>query len=66
MSRDEIHARIEANGGEVRSSVSAKLSFLIAGEAAGSKLEKARELGVPILSLGEFEGMISLPSRDLQ
>ena len=44
VSRDDIHALIEANGGEVRSSVSAKLSYLIVGSDAGSKLDKAQEL----------------------
>lgn len=57
-SRDEIHEIIEAHGGEVRSSVSAKLTYLIVGTDAGSKLDKAKELGVKILSLEEFEAMI--------
>ena len=43
MSRDEIHELIEKHGGEVRSSVSSKLDYLIAGESAGSKLAKANE-----------------------
>lgn len=43
-SRDAIHEMIEKNGGEVRSSVSSKLDFLIAGEKAGSKMTKAEEL----------------------
>ena len=59
ISRDEIHEKIEQNGGEVRSSVSAKLDFLIAGEKAGSKLAKAEELGVKVLSLEEFMETIS-------
>jgi DNA ligase (NAD+) len=58
VSRDDIHALIESNGGEVRSSVSAKLSYLIVGSNAGSKLERAKELGVKVLSLEDFEGMI--------
>jgi DNA ligase (NAD+) len=55
ISRDEIHALIEINGGEVRSSVSAKLSYLIVGTDAGSKMERARELGVQALSLEEWK-----------
>ena len=43
-SRDDIHEIIEKNGGEVRSSVSGNLDYLIAGESAGSKLEKALSL----------------------
>lgn len=54
FSRDEIHEMIEKNGGEVRSSVSAKLDFLIAGEKAGSKMKKAEDLGVKILKIEEF------------
>jgi DNA ligase (NAD+) len=54
MSRDEIHELIEKHGGAVRSSVSSKLDYLIAGENAGSKLAKANECGVQILSLDEF------------
>ena len=46
VSRDEIHALIESHGGEVRSSVSGKLDYLVVGTDAGSKLEKARTLGV--------------------
>jgi DNA ligase (NAD+) len=54
MSRDEIHELIEKHGGEIRSSVSSKLHYLIAGESAGSKLAKANECGVQVLSLDEF------------
>lgn len=49
MSRDEAKSFIEANGGKVSGSVSKKTNYLLAGEAAGSKLEKAKELGVPVL-----------------
>ncbi len=54
MSRSEAHALIEAHGGNVGSSVTRKTSFLVAGEEAGSKLEKAKELGIPILTKEEF------------
>ncbi|MFO7632653.1 MAG: NAD-dependent DNA ligase LigA [Caldilinea sp.] len=49
FSREEAHAFIKAHGGKVVGSVSGKTSYVIAGEAAGSKLEKAHQLGVPVL-----------------
>lgn len=57
-SRDGIHAVIEQNGGKTSSSVSKKTSYLVAGESAGSKLDKARELGVKIITEAEFNEMI--------
>jgi DNA ligase (NAD+) len=50
MSRDEAKEIIRAQGGNISSSVSAKTDFLIAGENAGTKLQKAEDLGVPILA----------------
>ena len=53
-SRDAVAARIQAAGGKVTGSVSAKTDFLVAGEAAGSKLAKAEKLGVPVLDWDAF------------
>ena len=54
FTRDEAGAMIEAQGGKVSGSVSKKTSYVVAGEAAGSKLRKAEELGIPVLSETEF------------
>ena len=54
MTRDEASDMIKARGGKVSSSVSAKTSYVLAGEAAGSKLTKAQALGVKIISKDEF------------
>ena len=58
MTRDEASEKIKMNGGKVSSSVSKKTSFVIAGENAGSKYEKAVNLGVIILTEQEFLSMI--------
>lgn len=54
MSRDEAKEKIRKLGGDVSSSVSKKTSFVVAGEEAGSKLDKAGELGVTVISEREF------------
>lgn len=57
--RKEIEALIESYGGEAASSVSKKTDYVLAGEAAGSKLRRANELGVTVISEEDFEKMIS-------
>jgi len=54
MSRDEVKEKIRKLGGAVSSSVSKKTSYVVAGDEAGTKLERARELGVAVLSEKEF------------
>ena len=49
LSRDEAGEKIKAAGGKVSGSVSSKTSFVVAGEAAGSKLTKANSLGIPVI-----------------
>ena len=60
FSRDEIHKLIEREGGKPSGSVSSKTSYLVAGEAAGSKLEKAKSLGVEVLTEDEFLTLIDV------
>ena len=58
MTREDATSAIEQLGGKVSGSVSRKTSYLVAGADAGSKLEKGRELGVPILTEEEFKALI--------
>jgi DNA ligase (NAD+) len=57
LTREQARARLEALGAKVVGTVSNKTDFLVAGEAAGSKLDKARELGVRVLTPDEFDAL---------
>jgi DNA ligase (NAD+) len=59
FTRDEARALIEARGGRVNSSVSKKTDYVVAGEAAGSKLDKAEALGVTVIDEDAFKAMIA-------
>lgn len=59
LSRKDATDLIEKNGGKASSSVSKKTDYVLAGEAAGSKLTKANELGIPVIDEAEFLSMIS-------
>ncbi len=56
--RDEIQRLITGHGGRASSSVSKKTDYVVAGEKAGSKLEKAEKLGIPVFSEDEFEKLL--------
>jgi DNA ligase (NAD+) len=58
MTREDAEAVITARGGKVTGTVSRKTSFVVVGEDAGSKLEKARELGIPTLDEAQFKHLI--------
>ncbi|HEY8413625.1 MAG TPA: NAD-dependent DNA ligase LigA [Pyrinomonadaceae bacterium] len=58
FTRDEAKALIEARGGRVNSSVSKKTDYVVAGEAAGSKLDKAQSLGVAVIDEDAFKEML--------
>ena len=58
LKRAEAQKLIEDRGGKCSSSVSAKTNFVLAGEEAGSKLDKAQKLGVKIITEDEFKAML--------
>ncbi|MFM1851484.1 MAG: hypothetical protein RIS54_1168 [Verrucomicrobiota bacterium] len=60
MTRDEAGAKIEAEGGKVSGSVSKKTSYVLAGEEAGSKLDKAQALGVTVIDEAEFLRLLAV------
>ena len=58
FTRGEASELIEENGGELQSSVSGKTTLVIAGEKAGSKLEKAQKLGIRVIGEEEFRKIL--------
>jgi len=58
FNRDEITEAITSRGGKASASVSSKTDFVVAGEAAGSKLDKAQELGITILDEAGFKVLL--------
>ena len=58
LGRKEAAELVEHYGGKVSGSVSKKTDYVLAGEAAGSKLTKAKELGIPVITEKEFLSMI--------
>ena len=61
LSREQAEGLIQSHGGKVSSSVSKKTSYVLMGDSPGSKADKARELGVAIISEAEFWQMIGQP-----
>ena len=64
FTREEAAALIEARGGKASGSVSKKTTYVVAGENAGSKLRKANELNIPVLTEAEFAAMLEKESGE--
>jgi DNA ligase (NAD+) len=63
LTRIEATEMIQAAGGHVTASVSKKTDFVVAGQEAGSKLDRARELGVPIIDEAQLRQLLSEATR---
>jgi DNA ligase (NAD+) len=59
MSRDDAKDLIRAQGGKVSESISAGTNYLVVGDKPGSKLDKAKKLGVRVLNEAEFKSMVN-------
>jgi DNA ligase (NAD+) len=62
LTRSQAEAHIDANGGTVSGSVSKKTSYVLAGDSAGSKLDKARALGINVIDEAIFFRMLEEPN----
>ncbi len=58
IERNAVKDLIEQNGGKTSSSVSKKTNYVLAGDSPGSKIEKAQELGIPVIDWGEFQRLV--------
>ena len=66
MSRSEAKVRVKESGGKVASQVSRKVTHVVAGDKPGSKLKKARELGLNILTEKDFAGLLGNSDDDMK
>ena len=64
MSRDEAKVRVKEMGGKVASQISRKVTHVVAGDKPGSKLKKARELGLKILTENNFTQLVTAGNGD--